>query len=738
MNALLDTALAFRDAGYAVVPARADGSKAPAGIWEKYQSELPAHKQVDAWLANGTYDGFGLVCGAVSGGLEMLELEGRAITAGIHVAYRDALTDHGLGDLWQRISGGYAETTPSGGLHILYRVAGAARPNTKLARTAAAEVLIETRGEGGFTIVAPSGGHTHSSGKFWQIVRGGPATIATISEEERDALYAVASTFDRSPVRQVQLPRTAVSGQDSGRPGDDYNAKATWQDILTPHGWRAVRKLGDSAIGWCRPGKDGPFISATTREAGGLYVFSTSTPFEDQVPYSKFGAYALLNHGGDYAAAAAQLRRDGYGAPREHDDDGISDLVSTGTVEPPAMASATSATTAIPPASWAGDLAQLLDDVYTFLGRFIAYPSKHAHVAHALWVAHTHVMDAWESTPRIAFLSPEPGSGKTRALEVSELLVPRPVEAVNTTPAYLFRKVSDQAGLPTILYDEIDTLFGPKAKDNEEIRGMLNAGHRRGAVAGRCVVRGKTVETEELPAYCALALAGLGGLPDTLLTRSVVVRMKRRAPGEKVEPFRRRIHLKDGNALRDQLAAWGHSADLEGKWPDMPPGIEDRDADVWEALLTIAETAGGEWPAKTRAAAVALVADAKAATPSLGIRLLADIRAVWDDTEAMHTETLLDALNKLDEAPWGELKGKPLDPRRLSRFLRDYDVHPGDVRADVEGEEKVRKGYKREELYDAWQRYLPPLPTCAVCGERMTVIEEDQTTHPGCGTELQP
>jgi hypothetical protein len=94
--------------------------------------------------------------------------------------------------------------------------------------------------------------------------------------------------------------------------------------------------------------------------------------------------------------------------------------------------------------------AGLLDRVHGFLGRFVAYPSEHAHVAHTLWVAHTHLMDAWDSTPRIAFLSPEPGSGKTRALELSELLVPRPVEAVNTTPAYLFRKVSDPEGLPTI------------------------------------------------------------------------------------------------------------------------------------------------------------------------------------------------------------------------------------------------------------------------------------------------
>jgi uncharacterized protein DUF3631 len=167
----------------------------------------------------------------------------------------------------------------------------------------------------------------------------------------------------------------------------------------------------------------------------------------------------------------------------------------------------------------------------------------------------------------------------------------------------------------------------------------------------------------------------------------------------------------------------------------MPPGIEDRDADVWEALLTIAEAAGGEWPARTRAAAVALAADAKAATPSLGIRLLADIRSVWDGTDAMHTDTLLDVLNKLEEAPWGELRGKALDPRRLSRFLRDYDVHPGDVRADVDGTEKGRKGYNREALHDAWLRYLPPLPTCAVCGEPMTIIEDGQTTHPGCETE---
>ena len=130
--------------------------------------------------------------------------------------------------------------------------------------------------------------------------------------------------------------------------------------------------------------------------------------------------------------------------------------------------------------------------VYDFLGRFVAFPTKEAHVAVSLWVIHAHLMDRWESTPRLAFLSAEPASGKTRALEILELLVPNPVIAINVSPAYLFRKVGGDEPV-TLLYDEIDTVFGPKARENEEIRGLLNAGHRTGAVAGRCVVRGKNM-----------------------------------------------------------------------------------------------------------------------------------------------------------------------------------------------------------------------------------------------------
>jgi len=352
--------------------------------------------------------------------------------------------------------------------------------------------------------------------------------------------------------------------------------------------------------------------------------------------------------------------------------------------------------------------AELLDDMRQFIGRFVAYPSVHAAVAHVLWIAHTHLMEVWESTPRIAFLSPEPSSGKTRALEVSELLVPRPIEAVNATPAYLFRKVSDPDGLPTILFDEIDTLFGARAKENEEVRGILNAGHRRGAVAGRCVVRGKTVETEELPAYCAVAIAGLGNLPDTILTRSVVVKMRRRAPQELIEPYRRRLHAPAGHRLRDRLASWAAQVapHLAGAYPEMPEGVSDRNADVWEALLAIADAAGGQWPGIARVAAVALVALTRETLPSLGIRLLADLRTVFADQQAMRTSTLLTALAELEESPWGDLRGKAIDARTLAKLLRPYAVQSRDVRVgDV-----VAKGYARADLADAWVRYLPPMP----------------------------
>ena len=346
-----------------------------------------------------------------------------------------------------------------------------------------------------------------------------------------------------------------------------------------------------------------------------------------------------------------------------------------------------------------------IDLVYAFIGRFVAYPSPESQIAHALWIAHAHLMEHWDSTPRLAFLSPEPGSGKSRALEVTALLVPRPVETVNATPAYLFRKVADPAGSPTLLYDEIDTVFGPKAKDNEDVRGMLNAGHRKGAMAGRCVVRGRAIETEELPAYCAVALAGLGNLPDTITTRSVIIAMRRRAPGEVIEPFRDRIQRHEAQPIMDALAYWAASI-KHIDFPAMPFGIADRDADVWEALIAVADLAGGDWPMRARKAAVALISASKAKSPSLGLRLLADIFVAFGSSDQMATVTLLETLNGNEDAPWGDLRGRQLDSRVLARMLGRYDVKSCKLRLGA----TTANGYRRSDLHDAWQRYLPAPP----------------------------
>jgi hypothetical protein len=235
----------------------------------------------------------------------------------------------------------------------------------------------------------------------------------------------------------------------------------------------------------------------------------------------------------------------------------------------------------------------------------------------------------------------------------------------------------------------------------------VNAGHRRGAVAYRCVGEGAKMVVKEFPAFAPVALAGIGDLPDTILDRAVVIRMKRRAPYEVISPFRHRQAAKAGEALRKRLEDWAGANEeaLTAAEPTMPEGITDRPADVWEPLLAIADVAGGHWPARARAAAIELNAERSAADPSLGVRLLGDIRSIFAtlDVDRLSTDDMLKKLCELDEAPWGDLRGKALDARGLASRLRHFGVRPDSIRLSV----GTKKGYLREWFYDAWSRYLP-------------------------------
>lgn len=356
----LTAARAWDQAGASVVPAAANGTKAPAGAWKAAQTERAGAEQLHAWFADG-HPGLGIILGAVSGHLEMLEFEGRAIDEDVHEAFGEIVEASGLGDIWDAIKRGYCERTPSGGYHLIYRVhGGPVLPNTKLARRPAelAELndqerkvlvekpgkvffrdLIETRGEGGFVITAPSHGPVHETGRPWELLAGGPDTITTITADERDALHTIARMLDTiaSPEVAKVEPAPADAGHNTdpaaaflfgGAPSlegglsplDDFEQRTSWAEILKPHGWQLLLTQGHTSY-WRRPGKT-IGISATTGHDPArdrLYVFTTSTEFDAERPYTKPGAYALLEHGGDHSAAAKELRRRGYGhRPTRH------------------------------------------------------------------------------------------------------------------------------------------------------------------------------------------------------------------------------------------------------------------------------------------------------------------------------------------------------------------------------------------------------------------------------------
>jgi hypothetical protein len=344
--------------------------------------------------------------------------------------------------------------------------------------------------------------------------------------------------------------------------------------------------------------------------------------------------------------------------------------------------------------------AELLGQVRAALTRYVVLPSVEAADATVLWIAATHAAPAWNCAPRLDITSPVKRCGKSRLLDVIEATCHAPLITVNISPAALVRSIGDDP--PTLLLDEADTVFGPKAAANhEDLRGILNAGHTRNRPYIRWDIT--TRAPEHCPTFALAALAGIGALPDTITDRAVQVRMRRRAPGEVVARYRQR---RDGGPLRElggRLAEWVrvHVDELRDAEPDMP--VEERAADTWEPLIAVADLAGGDWPARARTAAVVLTAEDDTDT-TLGARLLADLREVFGDADAMHGDTILGALHKVSEAPWGDYYGRPLNARDLAKLLKPYQVPPVDVKVGGIN----RKGYRREHLHDPWTRYLPP------------------------------
>jgi hypothetical protein len=317
---ILLRALELANEGISVVPVATDGSKRPGvSTWKQYQQKRPTTSELMAWFSDA--QGVGVICGQVSGNLEMLELEGRAVADKLHLDLKEMANKSGLGDVWDRINNGYVEVTPSGGLHWLYRIDGEVPGNTKLARrpgeNGGIDVLAETRGEGGFVIVAPTNGTCHPSGGAWTMLVGGPKSIPTLTVPERNELHKLFETFDAIP-KHESITEDIKPKADGLTPGDDYNSKVSWEQILEPLGWSKVYTTRDKVTAWRRPGKDDG-ISATTNHAGNdkFFVFSTSTQFEAERSYSKFAVFTIVEHGGDFGVSARALRSQGYGEVRK-------------------------------------------------------------------------------------------------------------------------------------------------------------------------------------------------------------------------------------------------------------------------------------------------------------------------------------------------------------------------------------------------------------------------------------
>jgi hypothetical protein len=344
------------------------------------------------------------------------------------------------------------------------------------------------------------------------------------------------------------------------------------------------------------------------------------------------------------------------------------------------------------PAAHRRPLGELLDAIVALLTKYIVFRLPAQPIAVALWIVHAHALRAFDVTPYLHIRSPQKRSGKTRLLELIEQLVQRAWRVVEATAATVFRKIHRDE--PVILLDEVDAVFKSKPSETAEaLRGVLNAGYRRGAVVPRCT--GKNFEKlEDFAVFGAKALAGLGRLPDTTADRAVPIVLARRKKRERVARFRFRQVAEETVLLRRAVAVWADSAisALRDARPLLPESLDDRAAEIWEPLLAIADAAGGSWPEQARKAACVLHhADMEA--ESLGVLLLHAIKETFEGLDKDETNPppvdlfvgeqqrkidyiltvdLLVALVDRDAEPWGGCGG------RTSSGLWRRGRHPGD------------------------------------------------------------
>ena len=345
--------------------------------------------------------------------------------------------------------------------------------------------------------------------------------------------------------------------------------------------------------------------------------------------------------------------------------------------------------------------ADVLTEIAETFSNYVALPDGAPDVC-ALWCAHTHGFRVFSCSPRLHVTAPEKNCGKTTTRDVVSLFVPRPLPAENLSVAVLFRVVEKHR--PTILADECDTWL----RDNEELRGMLNAGHRRGGQALRC--EGDANEVRAFNVFAPVVLCGIGTLPGTLHDRSIVIRLERAKPGELSKRFDPHRGVESEKELCRKLARFvtDNTARLEACDPKLPAGAFNRLADNWRPLFAIAEIAGSDWPQRVTAAFMKLTSTDDMAAEGIGTTLLADIRQLFKkaSVDKLPSAEVCESLAKLEDREWAEWgrARKPISTHQLAKLLRRFRISPRVIRV---GDETAR-GYLLADFTEAFERYLSP------------------------------
>jgi hypothetical protein len=479
------------------------------------------------------------------------------------------------------------------------------------------------------------------------------------------------------------------------------------------YGWKTKTDMGGTAVA--------PELEYLSLKGRRVYLaFDSDVLMKPQVHDALARLYAVLEHRGADVGVVV-LPAGEHGEKTGLDDyfarggtvDALSGYVSKTLPRPPGTEEKPDAE---PIVDNTVTLADLLDATERYYRRFIVFGNEHQAAACALWVAHAWFIDAFDISPRLLITAPVRRAAKSRVLDVTERITPRAKRYGSTSGAAIFRSIDKLH--PTLLVDEIDRVFKHAGDDSgaDLVAQVINIGWERGNPVAR--VEGNDHEVVEYEAFAATALAGIdkGNLPETVVDRSVRIEMRRRHKGEAVERFRRRgTSATDAETIRRRWAGYVQShaelvASLSGAYPEMPNELHDRAQDAYEPLVAVADAAGGDWPKRARAAAVALSGGAED-DDGPGVKVLIDLKEVWPKGSdkkpigEVKTKTLVDALVELEDSPWQTWgRGKNgLTGAGLSWLLKPFGIRPGQITLVKPHD---ARGYVRAHFEDAWARYL--------------------------------